>query len=96
MKINKYIKIKGESFPLVSTPISGAERIYLEENFDRYFIYDVNNGTIKNNRSVREFKRYKVDFGIKPILSIFACLAFSKSDFFSADSAMTNSSFSFL
>ena len=74
MKIDKYIKLNGKEFPMVSTPISGNERIFLEENFDRYFIYDVNNGTIKNNTSIREFKRYKIDFGYKPIITIFACM----------------------
>jgi hypothetical protein len=63
MIINKWIKIKGQKYPLVETPLSKEELIELQDNYRKFFLHDHKHNKISVEHSNRVSHTYKIQFG---------------------------------
>ena len=63
-----YVIYRGNKIPLVNTPLSYAEMQELREKYDKFLLKDVRLGTVKLITNAIEIKRFRVDFGFRPMV----------------------------
>ena len=80
-----YVKFHGEKVPIYNTPITNGEIQKFREDHDKFLIKDVRSGTVKLITNALEIKRFRIDFGFRPmvyttalVLTIFSFLSFKK------------------
>jgi hypothetical protein len=63
-----YVTFRGNKIPLVNTPLSNAEMQVLREKYDTFLLKDVRLGTVKLINNAIEIKRFRIDFGFRPMV----------------------------
>ena len=63
-----FIKYNGQKLPIFNTPLTNAEIQNYREKFDKFLIKDVRLGTIKCISNNIEIKRFRIDFGFRPMV----------------------------
>jgi hypothetical protein len=63
-----YVKFHGEKIPIYNTPISHGEIQKFREEHDKFLIKDVRHGSVKLITNSIEIKRFRIDFGFRPMV----------------------------
>ena len=63
-----YVHFKGHKLPIFNSPLSNADIQELREKHDKFLIKDVRLGSVQLITNSVAIKRFRIDFGFKPMV----------------------------
>jgi len=63
-----YIKFHGQKIPIYNSPLSNVDIQQLRDKHDKFLIKDVRSNAVKLITNSIEIKRFRIDFGFKPMV----------------------------
>ncbi|AXH78274.1 MAG: hypothetical protein [Circular genetic element sp.] len=63
-----YVQYKNYTLPIFNTPLSNVELQELREKYDKFLVKDVRLGSVKLVTNAVQVKRFRIDFGFRPMV----------------------------